>query len=272
MKESCGNNFILNGELQPADVFDNSLVYKGESVYEVIRTLRGTPVFFDDHMERLSQSVKLQNKRHLAGPSQLRKDIIALSRSERRKEINIKIVFNYNEGTENYLIYFIDSVYPSKDQYQRGVKGILFFAERQDPASKVINYRLKSQVHHELIAEGAYEALLVNENNQVTEGSRSNIFFVKGNRLITAPDDLILKGVTRNQILQICNENNIEVEFRCADASELSAYESVFMSGTSPSVLPFCCINGTFFNPGIPLIARLRDLYKAKAEISMRGF
>jgi branched-chain amino acid aminotransferase len=260
MKESCGNKFILNGELQSADGFDNSLVYKGESVYEVIRTFRGTPVFFDDHMERLSQSVKLQNKRQLAGPEQLRDDIIALSRSERRKEINIKIVFNYNVGTENYLIYFIDSAYPSKEQYQRGVKGILFFAERQDPASKVINYRLKSLVHHELIAEGAYEALLVNENNQVTEGSRSNIFFLKDNSLVTAPDGQILKGITRKHILQICSENNIIVEFRCVDASEISGYESVFMSGTSPAVLPFCCINGTFFNPGLPLIKRLREL------------
>jgi branched-chain amino acid aminotransferase len=54
MNECYGKNFILNGDLQPADAFDNSFVYDGDSVYEVIRTIKGSPVFFNDHMERLA--------------------------------------------------------------------------------------------------------------------------------------------------------------------------------------------------------------------------
>ena len=53
MAECFGKNFILNGELQPAVLFNNSLVYEGDSIYEVIRLINGTPVFFSDHMERL---------------------------------------------------------------------------------------------------------------------------------------------------------------------------------------------------------------------------
>ena len=61
-----GKNFILNGNLQPAEMFDNSLVYEGDSVYEVLRMIKGSPVFFSDHMERLTTSVKLQKKEFLA--------------------------------------------------------------------------------------------------------------------------------------------------------------------------------------------------------------
>jgi len=272
MNECYGNKFILNGELQPAEMFDNSLVYEGDSIYEVIRMIKGSPVFFHDHMERLSHSVKLQGKEHLASVSDLRKDIIRLVRSDRKKETNLKIVFNYNNGLSNYVVYFIEPIYPTIEQYQSGVKGILFFAERKDPRSKVINHKLRSSIYHKLILEGGYEALLVNKNNLITEGSRSNIFFLRGNTLVTAPDNVILNGITRKHILDICRERDIKFEFDCVNYNDISAFDAVFMTGTSPTVLPFYCIDDKFFNVKQLLIGMLRKLYVVKAEKSIIDF
>ena len=272
MNECFGKKFILNGNLQPAEMFDNSLVYDGDSVYEVLRMVKGNPIFFTDHMERLATSVKLQRKEVLANVSTLRKDILRLTRSDKKLEANLKIVFNYNNGATNYLVYFIEPIYPSEDQYKRGVKGILFFAERKDPESKVINHKLRSSIYHKLILEGAYEAILVNENNLLTEGSRSNIFFLKGEILVTAPDNAILNGITRKHILEICSENKIIVEFGFVNIVEIGDYEAVFMTGTSPIVLPFCCIDKKYFNVKHPLIEKLRKLYLEKAEASIKFF
>jgi len=272
MNECYGKKFILNGDLQPAELFDNSLVYEGDSVYEVIRMVKANPIFFPDHMERLVTSVKLQKKELLADAYTLRKDIINLTRSDRKRESNLKIVFNYNNGSTNYLIYFIEPIYPSEDQYKRGVKGILFFAERKDPESKVINHKLRSFIYHKLILEGGYEAILVNKNNSITEGSRSNIFFLKGETLVTAPDNVILNGITRKYILEICRENKIKVEFTCVKVYDISEYDAVFMTGTSPMVLPFYCIDDKFFNVKHPLMERLRKLYLVKAEESTIHF
>ena len=272
MNECYGNKFILNGNLQPVEMFDKSLVYEGDSVYEVLRMIRSNPIFFHDHMERLATSVKLQKKIFLADVSTLRKDIISLARSDKKRETNLKIVFNYKNGETNYLVYFIEPSYPSESQYKKGVKGILFFAERKDPESKVINHRLRSSIYHKLILESGYEAILVNENNLITEGSRSNIFFLKGEALTTAPDNVILNGITRKHILEICIENNIRVEFACVKADEIKEYDAVFITGTSPMVLPFCCIDNNFFNVNIPLIERLRKLYLEKAEASVSMF
>jgi branched-chain amino acid aminotransferase len=272
MNECYGNKFILNGNLQPVEMFDKSLVYEGDSVYEVLRMIRSNPIFFHDHMERLATSVKLQKKIFLADVSTLRKDIISLARSDKKRETNLKIVFNYKNGETNYLVYFIEPSYPSESQYKKGVKGILFFAERKDPESKVINHRLRSSIYHKLILESGYEAILVNENNLITEGSRSNIFFLKGETLITAPDNVILNGITRKHILEICGENKIRVEFACAKADEIKEYDAVFMTGTSPMVLPFYCIDNNFFNVNIPLIESLRKLYLEKAEASISMF
>jgi branched-chain amino acid aminotransferase len=272
MNECFGKSFVLNGELKNADEFDHSLVYEGDSVYEVIRMVRGNPVFFRDHMERLASSTAYQGRRMLADADMLRKAIIALTRSDRRKEINFKIVFNYNNGTDNFLVYFIEPVFPTADQYRKGVRGILFHAERKNPASKVINHKLRSSIYHRLIIEGAYEALLVNDKGLITEGSRSNVFFVRGDELMTAPDDLVLSGITRKHILDICREQQITVVLSCMKADELASCQSVFMTGTSPIVLPFCQINDRRFDPSLPLLKKLREFYSARAEASIREF
>lgn len=272
MNECFGKKFILNGKLQSSDHFDNSLVYEGDSVYEVLRMVKGLPVFFYDHMDRLETSVMLQNKKMLADRNSLRRDIIKLSKTEKKKEINLKIVFNYNNNSENYLIYYIEPIYPSEEQFKKGVKGILYHAERKHPESKVINHKLRSSIYHKLILEGGYEALLVNEENCVTEGSRSNIFFLKGEKLVTAPDDKILSGITRKYVLEICREQNIDVEFRCVNVDEIGDFDAVFMTGTSPTVLQFCCVNDIYFNVRMPFIVRLRELYLRKVEESLRMF
>ena len=272
MNECFGKKFILNGDLHPADAFDNSMVYDGNSIYEVIRTVKGNPVFFHDHMERLAKSVKLQCRESLTDIATLRKAIIILTRSDKKKEANIKIVFNYNNGSSNWLVYFIEPIYPTEEQYNKGVKGILYYAERKDPESKVINHKLRSSIYYKLIHEGGYEALLVNKNNLITEGSRSNIFFLKGETLITAPDNVILNGITRKHILEICTEKMIKVEFACVKVDELKEYDAVFMTGTSPIVLPFYCIDDHFFNVKLPLIERLRKLYLKKADESISLF
>ncbi len=272
MQECFGKKFIYNGHILQADSFDNSLVYEGDSIYEVLRMSRGYPVFFHDHMERLEASAGIQKREKLADASTLRRDIIRLAKNEKKKELNLKIVFNYNGANSNYLIYFIEPIYPSEDQYRKGVKGILFHAERKDPGSKVVNHRLRSSIYHKLILEGGYEALLVNEDNLVTEGSRSNIFFVRGKRLITAPDEMVLNGITRKYILSICRENGIDVEPECVNADFIGDYDGVLMTGTSPVVLKFCCINDVYFGPEVPVADFLRKLCIEKAEESIRQF
>jgi branched-chain amino acid aminotransferase len=272
VSECNGKYFINNGELRPAGLFDNSMVYEGESYYEVIRVIGGLPLFFTDHIDRLHTSISLAGKPQIADLSALRKNILDLLRTEGQNEVNLKIVFNYNAVRNNYLIYLIEPSYPTKDQYQHGVKGILFNAERKDPEVKIIDNQLRAAIKHKLALEKAYEALLVNRGGCITEGSRSNIFFITGNRLVTAPDNNVLGGITRKHIIDICLEHGIPLDYKCVNINEISDYESVVMTGTSPVVLPFCCIDDILFNVNHPLIVHLRNLYLKKAAESTTRF
>ena len=57
-----------------------------------------------------------------------------------------------------------------------------------------------------------------------------------------------------------------------SDVEDLSEYDSVFMTGTSPMVLPFCCIDDKYFNVKLPLMEKLRKLYMLKVEESIQAF
>jgi branched-chain amino acid aminotransferase len=272
VSECSGKYLILNGELLPAEYFENSMVYEGESYYEVIRVIRGLPLFFTDHINRLHAGVSVAGRPVIADMITLRKKIVELTEADKSGEVNLKIVFNFNETRCNYLIYYIESFYPTAGQYQHGVKGVLFQAERKDPEIKIIDNQLRSAIKHKLAIEKGYEALLVDRNGCITEGSRSNIFFITGNRLITAPDNSVLGGITRKHIIDICRKNGISIEYKCIKVDELSDYESVVMTGTSPVVLPFCCVDDILFNVNHTLIGHLRSLYLKKAEESMLRF
>ena len=272
MDECFGNSFIKNGELVPSSDFDSSLVYEGDSVYEVLRIVDGNPVFFSDHIARLAGSVNYQSRNMLASEEEIRRDLKILASADKAKEVNLKIVFNYNSDKVTYLAYYIKPQYPTAEQYTKGVRGILFNAERKDPASKVINHKLRSEIYQKLITESAYEALLVDHKNRITEGSRSNIFFLRNNTVFTAPEGLILNGITRKYILEICRERSVDVVQECVQADKIGQYESVFMSGTSPVVLPFSMIDDISFNVKLPVIEELRKSFKARADESVRQF
>lgn len=131
MDECFGKYFIRNGEKLPSDLFNSSMVYEGESVYEVIRMVKGIPVFFEDHMVRLKNSVSLQKKKMATETNIIRRDILLLTDAEKIKEVNLKVVFNYTASSSVYLIYFIEPIYPTISQYRNGVRGILLNAEKK---------------------------------------------------------------------------------------------------------------------------------------------
>lgn len=272
MSECYGNFFIRNGELIPCCLFNNAEVYEGESVYEVLRMMGSGPLFFEDHMERMAMSVKHHNHKMLATPAELASQIIMMRKNAGVKEANLKIVFNYKENENTCLLYFIEPLYPTQQQYREGVQTILYRAERENPEVKVINHRLRSSIYHRLILSNAYEAILVDSDGYLTEGSRSNLFFVNEERLFTAPDEKVLGGITRKHVLDICRLNGIEVIMGAVHEDDIVNYESAFMTGTSPMVLPVKMIDEIRFTVDNQLVRRLLELYMIRVKESLAAF
>jgi branched-chain amino acid aminotransferase len=272
MSECYGECFILNGELASGETFRNCDVYEGDSVYEVLRMMSGVPLFFSDHMERLTYSVVNHGRHMLTSIDSIATDIMLLRKNAGVKEANLKIVFNYKNEGNKYLAYFIEATYPTHTQYREGVPVILFKAERVNPGVKVINHKLRSSICNQLISSNAYEALLVDNDGCITEGSRSNVFFVKGDILFTAPDEKVLGGITRKHVLDICFSNSIRVITECVNEARIAEFDAVFLTGTSPMVLAVNAIGDNSFKTDTPLIKKVTELYSERVKDSICSF
>jgi D-alanine transaminase len=113
---------------------------------------------------------------------------------------------------------------------------------------------------------GCYEAIQ-SRGQEVTEGSSSNVFMVKNGVVIThASDQLILKGITKDVILNVCAKNGIPVEERTFTLEELKEADEVFLSSTTSEVMPVIGIDEYQVNTGAPgpITRKLQALFEAE--------
>jgi branched-chain amino acid aminotransferase len=231
------------------------------TIYEVIRVISGVPLFLEKHMERLEASAKLLGCTLVT--SNIKGSIYELIKANGSPDKNIKvIVYNLDSNTPDHMVYFIHSSYPAPEEYEKGVHGTLLKEERSNPNAKIVNTSYKERVAEHLSRTKAYEALLVNSSNEITEGSRSNVFFVKNGTVITAPRGNVLIGITRVCVVELCRKLNIEVLEKPVSLAMLAEIDGVFMSGTSPKLLPISTIDDmSFGSADNPVIKALMKGY-----------
>lgn len=261
MSECYLKKYIQNGELKDTSLFDIDLVFSGESLYEVLRVIEKIPLFWEDHISRLYRTSEITGMGIWYEEVPIREMVNELIQINSVEGGNIKLVFNYRRRDHimerNFLAYFVEPIYPSKEQYDQGVNGILFQASRINPTAKVINQNLRIAVYKQLIEKGAYEALLVDNHGRITEGSRSNIFLIKNGNVFTAPDSDVLAGIARKHVIETCIKENISLTFKKIDQADLDSMDAVFMTGTSPRVLPFSQIGKYSFDTKDPVLLRI---------------
>ena len=111
---------------------------------------------------------------------------------------------------------------------------------------------------------------MIDENNIINEGSRSNIFFVKGNKLITPKDKNVLLGVTREKVIELCRKNNIKIDKRNIHLNEIKEFDGAFITGTSVNILPITQIDQNYYYSKNELIESISKLYELEVNNEIR--
>lgn len=237
-----------------------------KNVYEVIRIMNGKPLFLKEHLDRMKSSLELQSMDLNQSQEEIRNLIQRLVKKNIFLEGNIKLLLNGTHPTLFYA-YFIPHYYPEKELYSTGIITKTLKIERKNPNAKVIDPRYKKAVISFIENENIYEALIVNQKNEITEGSKSNVFFIKDDALITPPLKDVLGGVTRLKIISIAKKHGINVIEDSLKTEEIPELEGAFISGTSPNILPIMKIDDTLLSSSTnSIILRLMELFKAAME------
>lgn len=271
MSECIGKFYVNNGNIVDVSDFNEDILKKGKTLYEVIRVIHGVPLFMERHMGRLNNSFNLTDSKPWIDFDTINESILKLIDANKLNDGNVKIIFNLlkngEETVQNYAVYIVEHHYPNKEDYENGVSTILYHGERNNPNAKVVNSDFRKAVDDEIKKDKAYEAILVDRNGIITEGSKSNIFFIKGEKVVTAPLELVLPGVTRNVIINLCSKNNIELIEEKINYLNLQKFDALFISGTSPKVLPVRNIGDMmFYSADNKVVKNIISIYNKNIE------
>jgi len=257
---------LLNNTIHNGKEFSEKIFEKGLSIYEVVRIFKGNPVFLQDNLIRLQNSLKTSNieidVQNLNIPEKL-KSLIQL---EHITEGNLKYVLHFTTGKSDEYIYQIPHSYPTATDYEQGVPTITCQAVRKNPGVKYINPELRTFTNQLIRENQVYEVLLTDSEGFLTEGSRSNVFFIRDRILYTAPLAYVLPGTSRKRVFNVCEEHQIPVIEKRIACESLHSYDAAFLTGTSPLLLPINRINNVHYATDLPFLHELMKYYFALLE------
>ena len=267
---SLGDVILVNGKILHRDHLNERVSGNEVNFYEVLKIKNGTPLFLEDHLKRLLISLRNSGAGTLISTQKIKEAVLSLiSHNDNITEGNIKVVLQFpgqlNEEPRIYC-YYIPHYYPSEAERKTGVPMVLIHAERTNVHSKIIDTDFRNYIAERIRQESAYEALLVNKEGFITEGSKSNFFIIRKNKVITPPENDVLPGITRKYILDICHCSGIQTEEARIHHAETETFDSCFISGTSPGVLAVSHIGQIYYPSGNPLLMELSRQYELLVE------
>jgi branched-subunit amino acid aminotransferase/4-amino-4-deoxychorismate lyase len=93
----------------------------------------------------------------------------------------------------------------------------------------------------------AYDALLIDQNGNITEGTRSNFFVIRDKTLYTPPISKVLNGITRRTVIECANQNGFEVIEQDIPLETVFNYDGAFLTNTSGKIVPIKTIDTQSF-------------------------
>ena len=218
--------------------------------YEVIRIINRKPLFLSDHFTRLENTLASVDTKIKIEKIQFDSMLNKCISDNNIENGNIKVEAIYDSDSKilEYICHQIPHHYPSAEQYKMGIQTKTFAYERKNPHNKIWNQNLRDTVDKFIAENKIYEAIYVNTQNKITEGTRSNIFFIKSDKLISAQEKDILKGITRKYIIDTAKSNGFVYEEKDIDLSEISNFDAAFFSGTSLKILPIASLDNIQFD------------------------
>ena len=277
----------LNGDFQPFNdtnihLLSNTLHY-GMGVFEGVRayeTINGGAIFrLIEHTERLfSAASKINISIPYSAEELCQAQIDTMSKNQLREGYIRPIVFL---GSESMGLRSQDSLsvnvaiacweWPSYMEPSAKKNGISVikspFQQYDNPLysnNKIIGTYVNSiMAVNDAISKGAEEAILMDKNGYISEGSGENLFIIKDSVLITPTTDYCLNGITRQSVMSIATNLNYSVEEKNLSFKDLLDADEAFYSGTAVEITPITNVDGAIIGSGTigPITEILQNKY-----------
>ena len=285
----------INGVITPPEqatisIFDRGFLY-GDSIYEVTYTEDNCLIFFHDHLERLYNSASLLGMSLFLSRDEIVSESLKTLEASKLSRAYIRIIITRGEteigldptnSFKNNLVIIVkpQPKYPPI-QYENGIKIFLSNVVRNnrkalDPNAKSGNYLNNVLAIKEAKNQGFDDAIMLNNSGMITEGTTFNIWAVKNNIVYTPPvSSGLLRGITREKTIEICNDFSITLDQSEFDAEFLFNADEVFITSSTKGIMPVCQIGEKKFGNSIAdwpmtkmLLTKYADIIDKEKNIS----
>ncbi|MDK2796353.1 MAG: branched-chain amino acid aminotransferase [Archaeoglobaceae archaeon] len=247
-------------------VFDHGFLY-GDGVFEGIRAYDGRVFRLREHMERLYDSAKAINLEIPLTIEEFEKIILETLRRNKLRDAYIRPIVSRGVGDlgldprkcKKPTVIVITKPWGKLygDLYSKGLKAVTVSVRRNSfdalpPNIKSLNYLNNILAKIEANVKGGDEAIFLDRNGYVSEGSGDNIFIVKKGKVMTPPTINNLRGITRDAVIEIINRLGIPFCEANLGLYDLYTADEVFVTGTAAEVAPIVEIDGRVIGDGKP--------------------
>lgn len=229
----------------------NSALLSGMGVFETFCVINGKVFRFDDHIERFKNSIAFFGFRSIDF-GEIKDILLELLWRNNLNSARIRITLTRNIlSSESVLLIDID-------RYKRTISdfaNLMYYPEKLSHGCKLrlhktTNYLLNEIALREALNKRYDEAIFIDENNHLLEGTRTNIFFVIEDKIITPSLDCgVLPGVTRKIVLEIAQNLGIECNERNVFLDEVKNFTEMFITNSINGIVKVSELNeNTFYN------------------------
>lgn len=259
-------------------VFD-SVVQGGDAVWEGLRIYRGRVFQLDAHLDRLFASAKALAFANVPSREYVRDAIFAtLEANGMRDQSHIRLTLTRgrkvtsgmsprNNQSGCTLIVLAEWKAPVYDN-DGGIRLVTSAIRRNSPEfldSKIHHNNLLNNILAKIQADlaGVDDAVMLDDRGFLAETNATNLFLVRGGRVLTPFANACLPGITRGIVLRLCREEGIPCEERDLSLVELHTADEAFTTGTMGELSPVLEVDGRTIGDGKPgeKTRRLQELF-----------
>jgi D-alanine transaminase len=258
---------FLNGEFikkEDAKISPNDRGFIfADGVYEVAKYYYGKPFRYNDHLKRLERSLA-EIEIEYNETDKLEAIFDELITRNNLKDKHAGVYLQITRGEHKRVHYFPEKIQPTvyafafelpsfKDNLENGIRVITHDDIRWQRCDiKSVSLLPNTMLYNKAVKAGAGECVLIRDG-MVTEATHSSVLGVKNGTVITRPlSNLILPGITRKVILEICTANQIPYEEREFSETEMLEMDELIIAGTGSEITPAIQVNDNMIGNGKP--------------------
>ena len=243
---------FLDGKMIKADtLLMDSLtpgVLWGEGVFETMRARDGEIGDLKKHLSRLLKGLNAFDIRVPYSQKRLKQYLYRTIKANGLRQARIRLAIWKERRVLRIAIVCQPFAGYSDEKYKKGFKAVLSDIKRKKTKVthiKSLDYRVFRNAFLEAENAGCDEAVLLNDRGEIVEGSRTNIFFVKGGVLYTPAIKCgALNGITRQQVIRRAREEKVPCRIVAVDVRALFQADEAFVTNSLMGVMPLTGVAG----------------------------